>query len=196
MFGAFVLGRRSHGWSLPLLGGTTSRISPTVVSLDSLPTCLHELEKGFAPFGSNAAHPSELNAHPQFQEAVKLLEHPSVPLEIVLQYAEGGNWALSCTALAALKLRIDRGEAVARVQLHCEKFAAWAMYFALEFLVSGASRSAPRSSAPRTGGRKTHSCRFSSVITLRNVQPLATPRLSGWRFRRAPLCRMRASAAF
>ena len=53
-------------------------------------------------FASNAAHPSALKAHPQFEEAVRLLAQTSVPLESVLQYVEGANWGLACAGLASV----------------------------------------------------------------------------------------------
>ncbi|HMG80017.1 MAG TPA: hypothetical protein VK591_15125, partial [Xanthobacteraceae bacterium] len=105
-----------------------------------LSTRLYELDKIFGPFGSDAAHPSALYAHKQFIEAVGLLALPSVPLAVVLQYAEGNSWSLSSAAIAALRKRLDRGEAIDRVLAQCGHYSPWAMYFALDFLADAAPR--------------------------------------------------------
>jgi ATP-dependent Clp protease ATP-binding subunit ClpC len=105
-----------------------------------LSTRLYELDKIFGPFGSDAAHPSALYAHKQFIEAVGLLALPSVPLAVVMQYAEGNSWSLSSAAIAALRKRSDRGEAVERVLVQCGHYSPWAMYFALDFLADAAPR--------------------------------------------------------
>jgi ATP-dependent Clp protease ATP-binding subunit ClpC len=95
---------------------------------------LYELDKVFGAFGSDAAHPSALYANKQFVEAVRLLALPNVPLATVLQYVEGNSWSLASAALAALRKRADRDEAIARVLPQCGLFSPWTMYFALEFL--------------------------------------------------------------
>ncbi len=105
-----------------------------------LSTRLYELDKVFGPFGSDAAHPSALYAHKQFIEAVGLLALPSVPLAVVLQYVEGNSWSLASAAIAALRKRPDRGEAVERVLAQCGHFSPWAMYFALDFLADAEPR--------------------------------------------------------
>lgn len=70
----------------------------------------------------------------------------------MLQYAEGGNWGLSCAALEALEGRPDRSAAIERVELLCEKLAAWPMYFALEFLAEAEPRVAV--GAPLVGAKE------------------------------------------
>ena len=105
-----------------------------------LSTRLYELDKIFGPFGSDAAHPSALYAHKQFIEAVGLLALPSVPLAVVMQYAEGNSWSLSSAAIAALRKRSDRGEAVERVLTQCGYYSPWAMYFALDLLADAEPR--------------------------------------------------------
>jgi ATP-dependent Clp protease ATP-binding subunit ClpC len=105
-----------------------------------LSTRLYELDKIFGPFGSDAAHPSALYAHKQFIEAVGLLALPSVPLAVVMQYVEGNSWSLASAAIAALRKRSDRGEAVERVLVQCGHYAPWAMYFALDFLADAEPR--------------------------------------------------------
>src|ERR1700687_2617681 len=105
-----------------------------------LSTRLYELDKIFGPFGSDAAHPSALFAQKQFIEAAGLLAMPSVPLAVVMQYAEGNSWSLSSAAIAALRKRSDRGEAVERVLVQCGYYSPWAMYFALDFLADAEPR--------------------------------------------------------
>jgi ATP-dependent Clp protease ATP-binding subunit ClpC len=105
-----------------------------------LSTRLYELDKVFSPFGSAAAHPSALYAHKQFIEAVQLLALPSVSLAVVLQYVEGNSWSLSSAAIAALRKRSDRGEAIDRVLAECGHYSPWAMYFALDFLADAQPR--------------------------------------------------------
>ena len=105
-----------------------------------LSTRLYELDKIFGPFGSDAAHPSALYAHKQFIEAVGLLTLPSVPLAVVMQYAEGNSWSLSSAAIAALRKRSDRSEAVERVLVQCGYYSPWTMYFALDFLADAVPR--------------------------------------------------------
>jgi ATP-dependent Clp protease ATP-binding subunit ClpC len=95
---------------------------------------LYELDKVFAAFGSNAAHPSALYAKGEFVEAAKLLAAPNVPLAVVLQYVEGNSWSLASAALAALRKRPDRAEATERVLAQCGNFSPWTMYFALQVL--------------------------------------------------------------
>src|SRR6266851_4071750 len=96
---------------------------------------LHQLEAAFAPFSNSSAHPRELADHSEFQQAADLLADPAVPLDIVMQYAHGANWALSCAAFAALKGRHDRGQALDQVVAQFDRLAPWAMYFALEYFL-------------------------------------------------------------
>jgi len=101
---------------------------------------LYELDKIFGPFGSNAAHPSDLYAQPDFREAVRLLSQKDVPLATVMQYVEGNSWSLSSAALAALRKRSDRNGVTDRVVAQCEHLSPWAMYFALEHLFEAEPR--------------------------------------------------------
>ena len=110
------------------------------VDLGKLADRLHELEKTFGPFGSNAAHPSALLPRVEFIEAVQRLAAPGVPIETVLQYVEGNSWALSSAALAALRKRSDSSAAIDRVLTQCEYYSPWAMYFALVFLAEAKPR--------------------------------------------------------
>ena len=101
----------------------------------SLASRLHQLEAAFAPFSNSSAHPRELDEHAEFRQAAALLAEPAVPLEIVLQYAHGANWGLSCAAFAALRQRSDRDEALDQVVVQFDRLAPWAMYFALEYFL-------------------------------------------------------------
>ena len=106
----------------------------------SLAARLHELEASFAPFSNSSAHPRELTEHPEFKQAARALADPSVPLDVVLQYAHGANWGLSCAAFAALAQRNDRSEALDQVVTQFDRVAPWAMYFALEYFLTAEPR--------------------------------------------------------
>ena len=113
---------------------TAEILPPEALDLQALTARLYELDKIFGPFGSNAAHPSDLYAQPDFREAVRLLSLPEVPLATVMQFVEGNSWSLSSAALAALKRRPDRDGSVEAVLKQCAHFSPWAMYFALDLL--------------------------------------------------------------
>jgi len=134
-----IFRKELHAWrirqKLKAAGIPAGTAEPPLLS-----THLYELDKIFGPFGSDAAHPSALYAHKQFIEAVGLLALPSVPLAVVLQYAEGNSWSLSSAAIAALRKRSDRGEAVERVLVQCGYYSPWTMYFALDFLADAEPR--------------------------------------------------------
>lgn len=113
---------------------------PLPLDLQALTSRLYELDKAFAPFGSNAAHPSNLYTHGDFKEAVRLLSLPDVSLATVLQFVEGNSWSLSSAAMAALKKRPERNKAIDCVLKQCAHFSPWAMYFALDFLFDAEPR--------------------------------------------------------
>ena len=115
-------------------------LPPEPFDLQATTARLYELDKTFGPFGSNAAHPSDLYAQPDFREAVRLLSLKDMPLATVMQYVEGNSWSLSSAALAALRKRADRAEMTNRVLTQCEHFSPWAMYFALELLFEAEPR--------------------------------------------------------
>jgi ATP-dependent Clp protease ATP-binding subunit ClpC len=115
-------------------------IPPEPFDLQALSSRLYELDKIFGPFGSDAAHPSDLYGQPDFREAVRLLSLSSVPLGTVMQYVEGNSWSLSSAALASLRKRPDCAQSTERVLAQCEHFSPWAMYFALELLFEAEPR--------------------------------------------------------
>jgi ATP-dependent Clp protease ATP-binding subunit ClpC len=96
---------------------------------------LHALENAMSAFAAASAHPRELREHPDFQAAVDLLADPAVTVDVVMQYALGGNWVLSCAALAALARRNDSEAAAEPIVAHFDRLAVWAMYFALAYFV-------------------------------------------------------------
>lgn len=107
-----------------------------VAEAGTLTAQLHELERIFAPSVQNLAHPNELSEQTAFRDAAKLLADAAVPLDTVLQYARGVNWALSSVALAALKDRTDGWEACDDIITHFDKLNPWAMYFALAYFAA------------------------------------------------------------
>jgi ATP-dependent Clp protease ATP-binding subunit ClpC len=119
---------------------TAAGLTVSEAETPTLTARLYELDKVFAPFGSDAAHPSALYANMQFIEAVRLLALENVSLAVVLQYVEGNSWSLSSAAIAALRKRPDRGEAVERVLGQCGYYSPWTMYFALDLLADAEPR--------------------------------------------------------
>ena len=119
-------------------------IPPASFDQAALTARLYELDKIFGPFGSNAAHPSDLYAQAEFKEGVRLLAGPKVPLATVMQFVEGNSWSLSSVALAALRKRADKDPySVQRVLRQCEHYSPWTMHFALEFLFEAEPRILP-----------------------------------------------------
>ena len=115
-------------------------LPPEAFDLQALTARLYELDKIFGPFGSNAAHPSDLYAQPDFCEAVRLLSLRDVTLATVMQYVEGNSWSLSSAALASLRQRPDRAGVTDRVLTQCDHFSPWAMFFALDLLFEAEPR--------------------------------------------------------
>jgi len=126
-----------------------------VVALPASPPLgerLQKLQAVFAPTASNSAHPRELSEQPEFQEAVRLLADPAVPLETVMQYAHGASWALSCVALAALAQRSDRDEMLDEVVSAFDRLSPWAMHFAFQVFLAADPR--PPVGAPLVRARE------------------------------------------
>jgi ATP-dependent Clp protease ATP-binding subunit ClpC len=107
---------------------------------DSLTTRLHRLEGIYSQGASDLAHPRELEDQSAFRDAVGLLQSPSLPLDTLMQYANGANWALACAALAALARRADGHTRLDEVQVQFDKLYPWPMYFALSYFAQLASR--------------------------------------------------------
>jgi ATP-dependent Clp protease ATP-binding subunit ClpC len=125
--------------------------STALPAAETLTQQLHRLEGIFSPGASNLAHPRELEDESAFAQAVALLQDASVPLETVMQYANGANWALACVALAALGKRADRHGKVDEVLAQFDKLYPWPMYFALTYLTRVAAR--PPVGAPAVGAK-------------------------------------------
>ncbi len=89
---------------------------------------------------------------PEFAEAVSLLQDGNVSLQTATQYAIGGNTILSCAGLAALAKRADRAEALSDIVESLDTLGAWAMYFALQYLLALDPR--PPMGVPLTGAEE------------------------------------------
>jgi ATP-dependent Clp protease ATP-binding subunit ClpC len=122
------------------IGAQAEILPPESFNARALTTRLYELDQTFSPFGSNAAHPSDLYSKAEFREAARLLAQPSTPLATVMQFVEGNSWSLASAALAALKGRPDRNQATDQVLKHCAHYSPWTMYFALEVLFDAQPR--------------------------------------------------------
>jgi ATP-dependent Clp protease ATP-binding subunit ClpC len=114
------------------LSGPTIEAAPE----EPLSMRLQQLDSVFGPAASGTAHPRDIVVLPPFQEAVRLLASPNVPLDAVVQYALGASWTLACAALAALKERADGGQATAEIVMHLDKLYPWPMYFALAYFAA------------------------------------------------------------
>ncbi len=107
---------------------------------------LHRLGQPLESFGDNTAHPRELADRAEFGEAVALLCQSDVALDVVVQYALGANWTLSCVALKALSQRDDGEQASAEVVSRIGNLRPWAIHFALEYFTALKNR--PAAGAP------------------------------------------------
>ena len=126
--------------------------APQIEATPSLSPQLHALEGAIQTFSQSLSHPAEFRELPEFKQAVQLLRNPDIPLQTVMQYAVGVNWALNCVALAALEVRSDRGQAALDVVAHFDNLAPFAMYFALRLFMVADPR--PPAGAPVAGARE------------------------------------------
>jgi ATP-dependent Clp protease ATP-binding subunit ClpC len=101
---------------------------------------LFPLRQSIESFGDSSAHPREIAAHDAFKQAVALLADASVPADVVLEYALGANWAMSCAAMAALASRHDREDALGRIVSHWDRVGPWSLHFALALIESAPVR--------------------------------------------------------
>ncbi len=100
-------------------------------SLDqSVSARLHRAAKGLEGFAASTASPSALAAHADFSAAVEVLLDEAVPLADLVEYARGGNWVVSCTALEALERRAD-ATWVSKIAEGLGDNQPWASWFAL-----------------------------------------------------------------
>jgi ATP-dependent Clp protease ATP-binding subunit ClpC len=107
---------------------------------------LHKLEAEFSPTYEDASHAREFLDDANFQEMTRLLAAAGLPLKTVTQYANGGNWALSCAALAALAQRADRAEALEQVLAGFDRQGAFEMHYAFNYFLTLPQR--PPAGAP------------------------------------------------
>jgi ATP-dependent Clp protease ATP-binding subunit ClpC len=114
-------------------GGGTPAAEPAPESLASR---LRRLEALIETAATACNHPRELAEQRDFVEAARLLQDRDVPLATVTEYALGGNWILSCVALAALAERTDRAEALEGVVAYFDNLTPWAMHFALKYFLA------------------------------------------------------------
>ncbi|MEQ1867207.1 MAG: hypothetical protein ABL996_21415, partial [Micropepsaceae bacterium] len=119
---------------------------PAVAAEEPLSAKLHRLGQPLESFGDNTAHPRELADRSEFGEAVALLSQSDVALDVVVEYALGANWTLSCAALKALGQRADGEQASAEVVSRVGNLRPWAIHFALEYFTALKNR--PAAGAP------------------------------------------------
>ena len=97
---------------------------------------LYPLRQAIEGFGESSAHPREIENRDEFKQAVALLADRAVPLEVVVEYALGSNWALSCAGFAAFRERPDQEQALAATLARLPNVGAWPLHFALLFVDS------------------------------------------------------------
>jgi ATP-dependent Clp protease ATP-binding subunit ClpC len=134
----------------PAGGPSPPALAPTAET-ETLTAQLHRLEGIFSQSASSLAHPRELEDQREFTQAVALLQNANVTLDIVMQYANGANWALACAALAALARRADGPPMADQVQAQFDKLYPWPMYFALTYFAGLETR--PPLGAPAVGAK-------------------------------------------
>ena len=89
---------------------------------------------------NTSASARELESHPKFIVARRLLADPNVPIEAVRDYAVGTNWFYSCAGLAALCDRDDRDEALDTVTAFFDNLTPWGLHFGLSYLAAASPR--------------------------------------------------------
>ena len=89
---------------------------------------------------NTSASARELESHPKFIVARRLLADPNVPVEAVRDYAVGPNWFYSCAALAALCDRDDGDEALDTVTAFFDNLTPWGLHFGLSYLAAAYPR--------------------------------------------------------
>jgi ATP-dependent Clp protease ATP-binding subunit ClpC len=107
---------------------------------ETLSARLHALAAAITSFAESAAHPRELEDHAEFRQAVSLLASPDIELGVVLQYATGANWTLSCVGQEALAVRPDRDAGLAKVLAELGRLYPWPVYFSLKYLCTVSER--------------------------------------------------------
>jgi ATP-dependent Clp protease ATP-binding subunit ClpC len=112
---------------------------PAAASAD-LGARLFPLRQAIESFGDSSAAPREIADHEEFRQAVAVLADPAVPTDVVLEYALGANWALSCAALAALADRKEHEAALAAIVPAWNRIGPWPLHFALALIESAPHR--------------------------------------------------------
>ena len=87
-----------------------------------------------------ASHPEQLKSIPEFQSIVSILAPANVSTDEVLRYFTGDSQALVCAAGEALNMRSDDPDLTDEMFPQLGRRAAWADWFALQYLKVRASR--------------------------------------------------------
>ena len=109
-------------------------LPPSAPEPADLGSRLYPLRQAIEGFGESSAHPREIENRDEFKQAVALLADRAVPLEVVVEYALGSNWALSCAGFAAFRERPDQEQALAATLPRLPNVGAWPLHFALLFV--------------------------------------------------------------
>lgn len=104
---------------------------------------LYPLRQAIESFADSASHPREIENRDEFRQAVTLLADGAIAQDVIVEYALGNNWALSCAAFAAFARREQPQAALAAVLPRLPNVGAWPLYYALDFVDSLPERPPP-----------------------------------------------------
>ena len=95
---------------------------------------LFPLRQAIESFAESSSHPREIENRDEFKQAVALLADAAVPTDVVVEYAIGGNWPLSCAGFAAFRQRPEQDAALRATLPRLPNVGAWPLHFALTFV--------------------------------------------------------------
>jgi ATP-dependent Clp protease ATP-binding subunit ClpC len=100
---------------------------------------LADLADKIEPIMDKMAHPSDIFANEDFEEAVAALASETYTLEQASNYALGANWVLKCIGYEALYRRDDSANMVERALNAVRSTYAWPLFFLLRYVDAKAS---------------------------------------------------------
>jgi hypothetical protein len=95
---------------------------------------LPALSRALSPLAEEVSHPRELRNMSEFQAVVAAFRRPDATLEVLKQYATGGNWPLACAAFTVLAEHPQRQSLRDAVLRHLEDIRPYVVMYALQFL--------------------------------------------------------------
>jgi len=95
---------------------------------------LADLADKVEPIMDKVAHPGDIFANEDFDEAVTALASNAYTLEQASNYALGANWALNCIGYEALYRRDDSAATMERVLNAIRYTSAWPLFFLMRYI--------------------------------------------------------------